>query len=223
MTLKLEKKPILEGVGKRLRLAVTLCGLKLSIFGKKYNLALSNLYAIEKGERDLTKNLATRIAYAIKQEGYYCSIEWLLSGKGVPPCQLEEISQSKIVNLPTELSKLTCSLSPEIKLMQEIGFFQKLYASSLVTGIFDDSMEPFYFEGDYVGGIVNYVSFELLIEKHCIIELSNHIKVVRQLKRGNQPGTYNLFCVNPSTKNSEPVLFNQKPLSVTPIVWHRKP
>jgi hypothetical protein len=220
---KPQSKPYNVESARRIRMAITLCGLKLPNFGRKYKLALSNLYALEKGERLLSENLAERIAFAVRQEGYYCSREWLLYGKGIPPCKEEDLRAGEVIKLPTELNELTTLLTPELKIMQEIGLFHKLHPSSVIVGVFDDGMEPYYSQGDYVGGNVKRgPDIESLLGKRCIVELADNNKIIRQLKRGNKKDYYHLACLNPSTQVAEPILFNQSILSAAAIIWHRR-
>lgn len=202
--------------GKRVRIAITLCGMKLPAFGKKYKISFSHLYAIEKGERSLNKKTAERIASGVRQEGYSCTLKWLLTGEDSPPLKGGlKIAESE------ESNTLLSVLSPELKIMKETSFFQQLYNNSIVSCVLDNGMEPFYAMGDYVGGLFAE-NFKDAVGKDCIIITEEGDQLVRRLLKGSKRGYYTLFCVNPFTKESPPILFDHTIKTVAPIIWHRR-
>ena len=202
--------------GKLVRIAITLCGLKLPAFGKKYRISFSHLYAIEKGERPLNQKTAERISSGVRQEGYSCTIKWLLKGEGLPPLK-EEIKANEL----DESDSILSALSPELKVMKEASFFQQLYSNSIVSCVLDDGMEPFYSIGDYVGGSFSE-NIKDVIGKDCIIITQEGEQLVRRLLKGSKTGYYTLVCMNPLTKESPPILFDHTIKTVAPIVWHRR-
>lgn len=202
--------------GKRVRIAITLCGMKLPAFGKKYRISFSHLYAIEKGERLLNQKTAERIASGVRQEGYFCAVKWLLKGEGPPPLK-EEIKTNEFEESEVVLS----TLSPELKIIKEASFFQQLYQNSIVSCVLDNGMEPFYAIGDYVGG--SFVeNLKMAIGKDCIIITQEGEQLVRRLLKGSKIGLYTLACMNPFTKATPPILFDHAIKTVAPIVWHRR-
>lgn len=205
-----------KNCGKRVRIAITLCGMKLPAFGKKYKVSFSHLYAIEKGERSLTQKMAGKIADGVRQEGYSCTVKWLLKGEGIPPLK-EEIKTGEFDESGTLLSVL----SPELKIMKEASFFQQLYNNSIVCCVLDDGMEPFYSIGDYVGGLFS-TNLKDSVGKDCIIITQEGEQLVRRLFKGSKTGLYNLACMNPFTKKSSPVLFDHTIKTAAPIIWHRR-
>lgn len=202
--------------GKRVRIVITLCGMKLPAFGKKYKISFSHLYAIEKGERILNEKTAERIANGVRQEGYSCTAKWLLEGAGRQPLKKER--QEPIIE---ESKLILSSLSPELKIMKEATFFQKLSPDSIVSCVLDNGMEPFYSVGDYVGGIF-FQNLKEALGKDCIIITEEGEQLVRRFLEGNKKGHYTLTCVNPFTKESPAILFDQCVKIVAPIVWHRR-
>lgn len=210
------KDEINKECGKRIRIAITLCGMKLPAFGKKYKISFSHLYAIEKGERALNHKIAERIASGVNQEGYACTLEWLLKGEGRSPFK-EEVK----IDEKDESNAILSELSPELKIIKETSFFQKLHENSVVSCVLDNGMEPFYALGDYVGGIF-LKDLKDAVGKDCIIITQNGEQVVRKLLKGNKTGAYTLACLNPFTKISPPVLFNHLVETAAPIIWHRR-
>lgn len=209
--------------GKRIRIAITQSGFKIPTFGRKHGLALSNLYTLEQGKRPLSKKLAERIASSIQKEGYYCSADWLLTGQGVAPCKQEDLENKIITRLSNDLTEVAHLLSPEFNIMKEITLFKELNPNSTVLGVFDDGMQPFYAQNDYVGGL-QFAGSEIIkgVNQNCIIELFNGEKLIRKLIKSNQENSYNLVCTNPNTQISKPILYNQFIAKVAPIVWHRR-
>ncbi len=202
--------------GKRVRIVITLCGMKLPAFGKKYKISFSHLYAIEKGDRLLNEKTAERIASGVRQEGYSCTATWLLKGEGASPLKEEvHVADRK------ESEAILSSLSPELKVMKEAAFFQKLSPDSIVSCVLDNGMEPLYCVGDYVGGIFSE-NLKYALGKDCIVITEEGAQLVRRFLKGNIIGRYTLTCVNPFTKESPPILFEQSIHKVAPIVWHRR-
>jgi transcriptional regulator with XRE-family HTH domain len=117
--------------GRRLRLAITLCGMKLPAFGKKYAIAISHLYSIERGVRTLNPKTAERIAQAVRQEGYFCTTEWLLTGLGPQPCKSFDLGHEDNGD-DDEHKNILYLLTPEIKIMKEADFFQRLNGALLL-------------------------------------------------------------------------------------------
>lgn len=207
---------IKKDCGKRVRIAITLCGMKLPAFGKKYRISFSHLYAIEKGERPLNQKTAERIASGVRQEGYSCTLKWLLHEEGPPPLK-EEIKTNEL----EESDAILSALSPEIKIMKEASFFQQLYSNSIVSCVLDNGMEPFYAIGDYVGGSFAE-NLKDAIGKDCIIITQEDEQLIRKLLKGSKTGYYTLACTNPFTKIFSPILFDHAIKIVAPIVWHRR-
>lgn len=202
--------------GKRVRIAITLCGMKLPAFGNKFRISFSHLYAIEKGERALTQKIAEKIASGVRQEGYACTVKWLLKGEGIPPLK-EEIKGGEL----DESGAILSALSPEIKIMKEAAFFQQLYSNSIISCILDNGMEPFYAIGDYVGGSFSE-NLKDAIGKDCIIITQEGEQLIRRLLKGSKRGLYTLVCINPQTKKTPPILFDHAIQTAAPIVWHRR-
>ncbi len=202
--------------GKRIRIAISLCGMKLPAFGKKYKISLSHLYAIEKGQRPLNVKIAERISNGVQQEGYFCTVNWLLNGEGNSP--LKEEIQQEAFNKGTPMLS---SLSPEIKVMKETAFFLSLYDNSIASCILDDGMFPLYSVGDYVGGIMSR-DLVTTIGKDCIVTTDEDEQLIRRLFKGSKKGLYTLACLNPLTKAVPPIIFDNAIKTAAPIIWHRR-
>jgi hypothetical protein len=84
-------------------------------------------------------------------------------------------------------------------------------------------MEPYYSIGDYVGGIVNSEKNIAKYDKlNCIVQLENGDQLIRRIIKDKKEDLFTLFCINPTTTVSTPIIFDQKIIRVAPIIWHRK-
>jgi len=105
--------------------------------------------------------------------------------------------------------------------MKEAAFFRKLYNDSIVSCVIGDGMESYYSVGDYVGGIISK-NIKDAVNKNCIITTQEEEQLIRKLIKGSKSGLYTLVCVNPFTKETPPILFDQSIKTAAPIIWHRR-
>ena len=84
----------------------------------------------------------------------------------------------------------------------------------------DDTMEPTYPKGNFVGGIqyINTSDIDECMGHDCIVEISEGTFFRRIMKRKSG---YALVCLNAQTEMEDPVIFSKKILAATPIIWHR--
>lgn len=210
---------LLNSPGERLKRARILAGITTRReFAQKHNISANTLQSWEQGKSTLTKKGAQRLVTALKQEGWLCSAEWLLQGSGLPPRSFERNSQSTESVIHENLH-----WTEEERIYREIQFFKQNNPNSIVLTISDDSMEPFFANGDIIGGVQN---FEKTIDDYlgtfCILELIHNQIVPRLLQAGSQPGVYTASCTNPKTKTAPLNIYDTKIISAAPIVWHRK-
>jgi hypothetical protein len=184
----------------------------------KFGISYDTLDAWERGKNPLTLKGAKRIVEALKSVGVYCSEEWLMEGKGFSPRPMNEITSEINTNSFDSLS----TLEKNLKLSTEIATFTTLNESSIVTLITDDSMLPFYKEGDYVGGIrLKGPEIEKAIDKKCIIELRGENTVVRQLQKEKNISHYILGVLNKSGLEQQKTVVRKNIISAAPVIWHR--
>src|SRR5690606_1826698 len=93
----------------------------------------------------------------------------------------------------------------------------------LIIMISDDTMEPVFSIGDYVGGNLmagTYASH--YIGSFCIVKLDTGEVVIRKLKSGSQNNLFNLISINLDSNLENAFLLDCKIDKVAQIVWHRK-
>lgn len=205
--------------GKRVRTARKFADLTREDMGVRHNIPLSTLRGWEipgtYKNKGLTLKGAHRLAKALKIEGVNCSIEWLMEGTGVGPHFFAKGS--------TKNKKINSLWGHHLAIQNEISFFQENNPDSIVLMMNDDGLEPSFTQGSYVGGIKKYKKEMLAaINHYCIIETNTKEILIRKLCLGKKDNTFSLFCTNPNTLASEPILHDVKLNWAAPIVWIRK-
>jgi len=205
---------------KRLKLLINMTGLSNKEFSEKNDISVSTLntwvYGLTRG--GITEKAAKRIIAAALKCGVYSTTAWLLDGIG---------SQPQLVDIPYATGsahKSQLPFMPEDAFNHEVSFFCETYPNAITLLIHDDAMEPAYYGGDYVGGLL-LTDNEILkaIGKDCIIKTNENQVICRRLTSGNQKGRYNLHMINPSSNAQLPALYDAIILSAAPVirVWRK--
>jgi transcriptional regulator with XRE-family HTH domain len=209
--------------GDRLRRARILAGISTRReFEKKYQISANTLQGWEQGKNPLSKKGAKRIIEALKIEGLICSLEWLMSGAGVPPRPFE-MTHNTFAPADMENFFAQLSLHEEQAIYQELQTFKTHNPNAIIITISDDTMEPQFHADDYVGGIRFSKPEDIAqyVGQACIVELADHTILPRYL-HADETGNYTLSCTNFQSKNPPLNIFNARILSAAPILWHRK-
>ena len=202
--------------GRRLKMTRTLAGLSRKILEDKYGISMHTLQSWELGRNPLTDKAASKLVEIFHSTGVSCSMQWLLEGAGESPALLG----SEFSPYPPLDQSFSSLLDKESTIQKEIDFFRTNNPNATVVMVSDDTMEPRYAQGDFVGG-TQYITPDKIDEcigHDCIIEIGDGIFFRRFMKRKNG---YALVCLNPQTEMEEPVVFAKHILAATPIIWHR--
>lgn len=210
--------------GERLRRARILAGVSTRReFEEKHCISANTLQGWEQGKNPLSEKGARRVIEAFKKEGLLCSLEWLIHGHGMPPRPYEMVSAGLRKELHADSSFMDFNLREEQAIYKEIQLFRQQNMNSIVLSISDDSMEPYYSVGDYIGGCqITNDNIAGYLNSICIIELENNLILPRYLQAGKQPNCYTGSCTNPRTAATPLNLYNVKIISAAPILWHRR-
>lgn len=197
---------------KRLRIARALSGLTRENFSKKHDISVYTLRSCELGHLAVSYKTAEKISKALEEEDVFCTIEWIMEGKGQAPTFYRHQANFKSLSL----------LSEEDTILQEIELFSKLHESAVVLQLKDDAMAPMYKMGDIIGGklIDNY---NQLIGKACIVEVQPDYFILRKITkddRNDEP--WILTALNPETKCVDPYLRISKITAAAPVLWTRR-
>lgn len=212
--------------GDRLRRARILAGIATRReFEKKYHISANTLQGWEQGKNPLSKKGAKRIIEALKIEGLICSLEWLMNGSGVPPRPFEMSNMAATVT-ETDLKNLLANLNlqEEQAIYQEIQTFKTNNANAIIITISDDTMEPQFQTGDYIGGVrlTKTEDIHAHLGQPCIVELADHTILPRYIHADHESGNYTLSCTNFHSKSAPLNIFNARIISAAPILWHRR-
>lgn len=217
---------VLNTPGDRLRRARVLAGLTTRReFERKHHISANTLQGWEQGKNPLSEKGAKRVIEAFNHEGLICTPEWLLHGTGMPPRPYEMLRvgvSAKFIDINSDLDKL--NLREEEAIYKETQLFKEQYPGAIVISISDDSMNPFFKEGDYVGGVqVPNDCLNNYINEMCILELESNLILPRLLQKGSRnEHLYTVSCMNPTAKSAPLNLIDVKVISAAPIIWHRR-
>ena len=202
--------------GRRIKMARTLAGISRKDLEDKYGISMHTLQSWELGRNPLTEKAASRLVEIFYSAGISCSVQWLISGLGKSPTLLD----SEFAHYPIVDNTIAPLLAQENSIQKEINFFKNNNPNAIVIMVSDDTMEPVYSTGDFVGGIQyrDLNKINACIGHNCIIEIGDGTFFRRLMKRKNE---YSLVCVNAQTETDEPVIFAKTILAATPIIWHR--
>jgi transcriptional regulator with XRE-family HTH domain len=206
--------------GKRLKLARNMAGLTREDLEQKYGISASTIQSWEAAKAGgLTEKGANRAISVLRQEGIWCTIDWLLNGIGSPP----QASGTHFHGIQEE-GVLYSTISDDQAIQQELNKFRILHTEVLELIIADDAMLPYYRIGDYVMGKPKQGDgIQSLVGTDCIVETSDGEILLRRLRVGMHSGVYTLFCTNPDTEVLNPTMYNQALKSAAAVLWMRRP
>lgn len=211
--------------GERLKRARVLAGINTRReFEERHRISANTLQGWEQGKNPLSEKGARRVVEALKHEGLLCTVDWLLSGKGMPPRSFDIITAGMTDTVLQDNVLNDMNLREEENIYRESQLFKEQNPNSIVLTITDDSMEPYFSVGDYIGGIRLYNDdIDRYVGANCIIEFENNLILARLLQKGSREGTYTASCTNPKTSAPPPLnLYDVKVISAAPILWHRR-
>lgn len=199
----------------RIRVAIALTGLKTPVFSRKSGLNRATLWNWETGKTAFGMNSAIRLVEALSQLNVECTPQWLLTGQGEPPHLRKSLKASR--------QELPLFSDTTLSMLQETKFFRSLNPDHVVVGVSDDSMSPFYENGDYVGALnIPLPELKKAYNQYCVVSLKDNGTLIRKLMLGNVRGKYNLYAANMQSKAKDLVLLNVDVESVAVIIWHRR-
>jgi transcriptional regulator with XRE-family HTH domain len=202
--------------GRRIKTARSLAGISRKDLESKYGISMHTLQSWELGRNPITEKAASKLVEIFHSTGVSCSTQWLLQGSGKSPSLLG----SEFSPYPTIDKDIAPLFTQENTIQKEIEYFKTNNPNAMVIMVSDDTMEPTYSKGDFVGGIqyLNTSDIDECIGHDCIVEINEGIYFRRLMKR---PNGYALVCLNAQTAIEDPVIFSKKIFAATPVIWHR--
>lgn len=204
-----------QNIGRRIKMARNLACISRKDFDE-LGISMHTIQSWELGRNQLTEKAATKLVEIFHNAGVICSTQWLLYGKGKSP----SLISTDFVPYPIMDNKVASLFMEESTIQKEIEFFKANNPNAIVIMVSNDTMNPRYVQGDFVGGTQYILSQQIneCIGHDCIVETSEGTFFRRLLQRKNG---YALSCLNPQTSLEEPVIFTKHILAATPITWHR--
>lgn len=205
--------------GKRIRQVRAVAQLTRKQLSMMAGIGASTLKYWEDGQSiGVTEKGAIKLVAALNAAGIECRASWLLHGYGMRPYRLDAAAiatvHSAIVHVESQPQDDT--------IRQEVEQFYALNSEAITIFVLDDGMEPFYQQGDVVGGCKRYGrAIDTALNQRCIVEMQDGGIVCRLLKKGDQDGCYHLYCVNIDTQVARPLQYDVAIVSVAPVIWHR--
>jgi len=207
--------------GNRLRVLRNMSGLTIHELAKKHRVGASTIKYWECAKSEgLSPKGAKKFIEAISKESIYCSYMWLMHGIGMHPQYVD----TRYGNAKKQQKALNTTLEEEMAIYREMDVFLKETTNAITLTVYDDTMEPFYYLGDTVGGN-NLFGDDIVraIDKDCIIETEDHQVLCRRLTYGSELNCYTLCCLNPKATVYPPNMYDVKIVSAAPIsrLWKR--
>jgi transcriptional regulator with XRE-family HTH domain len=207
----------LEEIGARIKSARMQLGYSRKKFAEKFHFASATIQAWEDGKYTVPVKSLLKYIHALDEAGLVSSVDWFIHGVGISP--RPKFSEQSI---ETNASRYHSSASNPI-INDEIGFIEQSTQNSIIVSITDDTMQPFFNIGDFVGGcFLSEESIEKHIGSFCIIIIDTGEILVRKLKNGTKAGCFTLVSTNLDTEVSTAFLTNCDVQKIAPVTWHRK-
>jgi hypothetical protein len=210
---------VLDERGHRLKRVRMMMELSRKAFERKYGISSGTLRGWEDAmTTGLTEKNVHRLVPVFKEAGVQCSIGWLLHGAGSAPVvpktkhpEVADLSDSPLLNADAAIAaeiELFCKHHPQQAIYMQVS---------------DDGMEPYYHEGEYVAGTrVFGDAIDSIVGQHCIVETQMGEILLRLVRAGSKKDCYTLQCLNLSTRQPSPTLFDVALMSAAPVMWHRR-
>jgi len=184
-----------DKLGERLKSLIQKTGLSQIQFAQKHGIAQSSLSLWITGKRIPSYTKVMEVSHALKHEGIPFSTDWAFKSTSF---NLSENNSLDVIN--------------------EISLLKHLYETFSVLLISDTSMEPRFFIGEYVGGVLNQEP-EMSENLVCLVETIDGFRGIRSLSYDNINKTYNARPLN-NTFNE--INFPKEHLQgCYKVFWHR--
>jgi transcriptional regulator with XRE-family HTH domain len=212
-----------EARGKRLKSLRKMADLSRKALTIKYLISASTIQAWEDGKAGgLTAKGAQRIVAALREEGVYCTVDWLMHGVGQSPYLAERLYLRAAEPMREYASSAIIPHAESIT--RELLVFRELNYDAIDMVIIDEGMGPYYQVGDTIAGIRcrGNKTIENCVGKDCIVELQNGEVLFRRLRASSNHEHFHLQCINLDTLVKQPYRYDEVLLSAAPVIWHRR-
>jgi len=155
----------------------------------------------------------------LEEKGVVCDFNWLMFGIGNGP----RIQQVFIVEEKEAHYELLPESMEEKQIISELEHFRSLHENSIDLVITDDTMRPFYEEGELVAGINRFKNrLKSAIGLNCIVQTKDGKVLLRRVQEGTETGRFILTSLNTQTQSPDAILYNVELISAAPVIWRRR-
>ena len=192
-----------------------------AVLSAKYGMVSPQIYSWEVGRLKVNMKVLNQYQVVFDGEGVVVDRNWVLEGDGAEPYKVSHGVLHSSVNTGINSSGLAYS----VLVQKELSTFLDLHSPHGVCIVVDsDLMNPFYYKGDYVCGVLVRSPKEIaqLIGMDCIVFSEMGQAVVRRISNINEDGTLTLTCHSPYPGEATPNLYNFKASAAARIILQRK-
>ena len=206
---------------RRLKSLRNMTRLSRRAFSERYGIPAATLKNWEDAKYGgLTEKGSRKVLKALKGEGIYCSLEWLLHGIGTSP-QISDKLYTEGFGLKQMASQ--DSADENAVITAELQLIYQHYKDVIDFIVEDDAMEPRFIKGEHVAGKKRYRdTIRSILGQDCIVQTGDGQVLLRQVRQGSMPSVYTLRSINTHTKLDKPILYDVELLSAAPVIWSRR-
>jgi len=194
-----------SSTGERVRYIRKLMGVTREEMQSRYGIKKPT---IQKWEDDLTRirpDNARRLVQAARSIGIYCTLDWILFGKGNLPHTFEQSTPNDAKDPDTQFLKMSQAL-------------QTIYPQCMSLVVDDIFMVPDFSPGDYVFGIPQTLEqIRSLLDYPFIVETTDGKKRLRRITI--HKGAYHLYATNFGVKKTAPLELSVDIASAALVIW----
>jgi transcriptional regulator with XRE-family HTH domain len=195
--------------GKRLRQYREQTGLARAYFEENFGISQSSIRAWEMGINTLSEKKARMFTEIFRSLGLDLEAEDLIHGSDY--MQAFTSGHLRHASFKDELF-----LDQEAQIYLEIDYFKKNVKNYALLKVHDQTMGPFFIEGDMVGGVKSIFTPKL-VGKFCIIETTQGVKKLRKVLDIKSESTFLFGLTNVAENLNEPPLEEIPVVSIAPI------
>jgi hypothetical protein len=160
----------------------------------------------------LSRKGALKVCEIVKTRGVTCTPEWLLHGTGQGPKLTEVFEEGTDIEFPAYSRD-----KEKEQIFRELNCFRNFQINTIDIIMQDDSMTPYYANGDVLAGIKRYRKIHNVVGHLCIVQTRDGRVLVRKVEAGTEDGLYNLVTLHPHHVEN-----NVKLISAAPVIWIRR-
>lgn len=212
-----------EEKGRRLQQLRKLARFSQKEIANAINISLSAYKGWENGRYGgLPKRRAIFLLPIFQAEGIECNLEWLMSGRGIPPHRnIVYNTAKKAIKAKDNIIQAIIKTEQEC-IQDELRCFRSNYLDSIDFIVLDDAMAPMFLPQDVVAGVkLKPKYYPNAFGMPCIVQLTDGTILLRELRHGKEKDHYTLLCNNIET-DQENILNEIELINVAPVLWHRR-